>query len=305
MKTKLQLAAGIALVQLTSPVLFADEPTPEIAGLQKAAADFVVAYNKKDSAALAALFTEEGEIADLTGEDLTSGRDQIKARYDVVFANDPAQIAVEVDSVRLVAPTLAIEDGTFHLTPADDESAPPTSTSYTAVLMKNGDGVWQIASTRSIKDVTDAAGQLADLAKVVKGEWTSRSSDGVKLDLAIGWDASGKFLSGETLSTTADAKPQPGTIRISWDAARKSIVSWIFDAEGGSTLGIWTPTEEGWLIRSEGTTADGETISATQKITEEDSGTLVWKATNRVVDGEAQPDNTLRLVRQAPEPSEN
>lgn len=305
MKTKLQLAAGIALVQLTSPVLFADEPTPEIAGLQKAAADFVVAYNNKDSAALAALFTEEGEIADLTGEDLTSGRDQIKARYDGVFANDPAQIAVEVDSVRLVAPTLAIEDGTFHLTPADDESAPPTSTSYTAVLMKNGDGVWQIASTRSIKDVTDAAGQLADLAKVVKGEWTSRSSDGVKLDLAIGWDASGKFLSGETLSTTADAKPQPGTIRISWDAARKSIVSWIFDAEGGSTLGIWTPTEEGWLIRSEGTTADGETISATQKITEEDSGTLVWKATNRVVDGEAQPDNTLRLVRQAPEPSEN
>lgn len=35
--------------------------------------------------------------------------------------------------------------------------------------MKNADGVWQIASTRDLKDSTDAAGQLADLADVLKG----------------------------------------------------------------------------------------------------------------------------------------
>ena len=305
MKTNLQLTAGIALALLMSPALFAEESSPEIVGLQKAAADFVTAYNNKDSDALAALFTEDGEIADLNGEELTSGRAQVKARYDGVFADDPAQIAIEVDSVRLVAPNLAIEDGTFHLTPADDEDAPPKSTSYTAVLMKNSEGIWQIASTRNIKDVTDAAGQINDLAKVLKGEWTSRSSDGVQLDLAIGWDASGKFLSGEMLTTIADAEPQPGSIRISWDTARKSIVSWMFDAAGGSTLGIWTPTGDGWMIRSEGTTAEGETLTASQNLTAEDRGTLIWSATNRIVDGEVQPDNTLRLVRQAPEPSED
>jgi uncharacterized protein (TIGR02246 family) len=305
MKPNLQLSAGIAFALLTSSALLAEEPTPEIAGLQKAAADFVIAYNNKDSAALAALFTEDGEIADLNGEELTSGRDQVKARYDGIFADDPAQIAIEVDSVRLVAPNLAIEDGTFHLTPADDENAPPTSTSYTAVLMKNGDGVWQIASTRSLDDVTDAAGQLADLAKVLKGEWTSRTSDGVQLDLAFGWDASGKFLSGEMLSTTSDAEPQPGTIRISWDAARKSIVSWMFDAEGGSTFGIWTPAGDGWMIRSEGTTAEGESRTATQKLTTEGNETLIWAITDRVIDGEIESDTTLRIVRQVPEPSED
>lgn len=303
MKPYQKLAAGLALALLMSPALFAEEPTPEIAGLQKAAADFVTAYNQQDAAAIAALFTEDGEISDLTGEELTSGREDIKTRYEEVFANDPPQIAIEVGSVRLVAPNLAIEDGTFHLTPADDGNAPPTSTSYSAVLMKNGEGLWQIASTRRIKDVTEAAGQLADLAEVLKGEWTYTSPDGVRLDLAFGWDASGKFLSGEMLTTTADAEPQAGTIRIGWDASKKQLVSWMFDAAGGFTHGVWTPDEDGWLIRSEGTTADGETLNVIQQLTPEGKDTLIWAATNRVIDGEKQPDKTLRIVRQAPEPA--
>lgn len=281
----------------------AEEPTPEIAGLQKAASDFVIAYNNKDAAAIAALFTEDGEMADLTGGELTSGRGEIKARYEEVFANDPPQMSIEVDSVRLVAPNLAIEDGTFHLTPATDGDASPRSTSYTAVLMKNSGGLWQIASTRRLKDVTEAAGQLADLADALKGEWTYTNPEGVRLDLAFGWDASGKFLSGEMLTTTADAEPQDGSIRIGWDASKKQLVSWMFDAAGGFTHGVWTPDEDGWLIRSEGTTADGETLNASQQLTPEGMNTLIWAATNRVIDGEKQPDKTLRLVRQAPEPA--
>ncbi|MDP3851469.1 MAG: SgcJ/EcaC family oxidoreductase [Luteolibacter sp.] len=283
----------------------AQEPTPEIAGLRMAASDFVTAYNKKDAAAIAALFTEDGEMADLSGTNPTSGSGDIQARYEEIFADTPPQIAIEVDSVRLVAPGLAIEDGTYHLTPADDETAPPRSTTYTAVLMKDAAGAWRIASTRSIKDVTGAAGQLCDLAEVLKGEWTSRTSDGVQLDLAFGWDSTGRFLSGKMLTTAADSEPQEGDIRIGWDAARKSIVSWMFDAAGGSTHGVWTPTETGWLIRSEGTTAEGETLNANQELTTEGKDTLIWTATNRVIDGEKQEDKTLRIVRQAPQPSED
>jgi hypothetical protein len=169
--------------------------------------------------------------------------------------------------------------------------------------MKNSEGLWQIASTRRLKDVTEAAGQLADLADALKGEWTYTGPEGVRLDLAFGWDASGKFLSGEMLTTTADAEPQAGTVRIGWDASKKLLVSWMFDAAGGFTHGAWTPDEDGWLIRSEGTTADGETLNASQQLTPEGKDTLIWAATNRVIDGEKQPDKTLRLVRQAPEPA--
>lgn len=285
--------------------LHAEEPAAEIAGLQQAAADFVIAYNKQDAAAIAALFTEDGEITDITGEELTSGREQIKALYEGVFADSPPQIAIEVDSVRLVAPNLAIEDGTYHLTPAGDEEAPPASTRYTATLLKNSDGMWQIASTRGLNDITAAAGQLAALADVLKGEWTSRSDDGVQLDLAFGWSASGTFLTGEMLTTTSDAEPQAGTIRISWDASEQHIVSWMFDAHGGFTHGIWTATDEGWLIRSEGTTADGETLTANQKLTSEGADTLLWAASQRIIDGESVPDKAMRIVRHAPEPSED
>ncbi len=299
MKASIHLCLALACAMQ----VHAEEPSPDISGLQKAATDFVAAYNNKDAAALAALFTEDGEMSDITGRDRTSGRAEIQARYEEVFAEDSPSMAIEVDSVRLVAPNLAIEDGTFHLTPSGDGSAPPHSTKYTAVLMKNDKGVWQIASTRDLDDATDATGQLSDLESVLKGEWTSRSSDGVQLDFAIGWDPTGKFLIGETLATTADSEPQPGSMRIGWNAARKSIVSWIFDANGGVVQGIWTPTEDGWLIRAEGTTAEGETVTINQELTTENNDTLIWAATNRVVDGEKQPDTKLRIVRQAPEPA--
>jgi len=281
----------------------ADEPDPALAGLEKAAASFVIAYNDRKAADIAALFTENGEITDLSGDELTTGREAIKARYENIFDDDDApKMAVEVESVRLVAPNLAIEDGTVHLTPPG-EGATPRSFAYTATLLKSEAGVWQIASTRDLGDATDAAGHLADLAEVLKGDWTCRNQDGVVLDLAIGWDKSGKFLSGETLTTISDGKPQEGSIRIGWNAARSAIASWIFDAEGGVVQGLWTPTDEGWLIRAEGTTAEGETLTAMQELTREDKDTLLWKVTNKVIDGEKQPDTTLRIVRQAPEPS--
>ena len=116
MKTNNRMTIGIAFAMFAHSGLRAAEPSPEISGLQQTATDFVTAYNKKDAAAVAALFAENGEITDLSGEDTTSGRAAIKARYEELFADKEApEIAVEVESVRLVTPTVAIEDGTYHL----------------------------------------------------------------------------------------------------------------------------------------------------------------------------------------------
>jgi len=280
--------------------LFAEEPSPEIAGLRQSATDFVTAYNKKDAAAVAMLFAEQGEI--VQGDEVTSGRKEIQARYEAIFKEDSRQIAIEVKDVRLVAPTIAIEDGIYHISRPDDENMPPRSTAYTAVMLKNDKGKWQIASCRDGEDVTDAAGQLGELEEALRGEWTTHA-EGIEVDYAFGWDPTGKFLLGDILTTKADAEPQSGTIRIGWNAAKKSIVSWVFDAEGGANEGTWTASDDGWMIRTEGTTADGEVVSTSQKLTAEGKDTLVWSVTNRVIGGKKQPDITLRLVRQAPEPA--
>ena len=304
MKPPTPIAAGFLLALLTASGLRAQEEpaSPEIAGLQQAAADFVLAYNAKDAAAIAALFTENGEMADLRAEDTTTGRAGIQARYEEIFAaGDTPAVAVEVDSVRLVGKDLAIEDGTVHYTPPGD-NAPAKSTAYTAVLQKNGAGAWQIASTRALADTTGAAGQLAELAAALKGDWTCQK-EGLRLDLAFGWDGSGNFVAGEMLATAADAEPQTTSLRVGWDAARKTVTWWSFDDGGGFAKGDWTATDDGWLIRTEGTTADGETTSANQTLTPQGKDTLLWTAKDRLVDGEKLPDVELRLVRQAPEPA--
>lgn len=301
---KATLASCLATALIASGPIHAEEVDPSIVGLAEAAGSFVKAYTEEDASAIANLFTEDGEMSDLAGEEIITGRDAIQARYEEIFsADDVPGMALEVDSVRLVAPNLAIEDGTVHLTPPE-EDAPPRSFKYSAVLLKNDAGTWQIASTRDLSDVSDPEAELFELSKLLGGDWTCHIGE-VRLDLAIGWEDTGKFLVGEMLTTTPDGEPQTGSIRIGWNAARKSIASWMFDSRGGSRQSLWTPTEDGWLIRTEGTTADGETVTASQTLATDGGDALVWSVSQKVIDGEAQPDSSLRLVRRPPEPADN
>jgi hypothetical protein len=168
--------------------------------------------------------------------------------------------------------------------------------------LKNSAGEWQIASTRTLKDASDAGGELAGLAAQLKGDWTCQKGE-LRHDFAFGWDDSGKFLTGEMLTTSPDAEPLATHLRIGWDGARKTTTWWTFDGAGGFAKGDWTRTEDGWLIRTEGVTADGETMSANQQLSFDGKDTMLWTATGRLVDGEKLPDNELRIVRQSPEPA--
>jgi uncharacterized protein (TIGR02246 family) len=302
MKPNVRLSTGIALAVLAHTGLRAEEPAPEIAGLEKAAEEFVIAYNNKDAAALAALFTEQGELVDLNAEEVITGRGDIEAHYKERFAEDEVpSVAVEVDSVRIVAPKTAVEDGKLHFTPPGDDE-PARSVTYTAVLSQSEAGAWQVASTRTLTDVTSQEGHLADLLDSLKGDWTGQR-DGLRLDLAFGWDESGKFISGEMLAATSDGKPVETSIRLGWDGAKKSVTGWTYDSGGGTGHSVWTPDDDRWTVRTEGTTADGETMSANQHLTFEDDNTFIWTSSDRIVDGETLPDTELRIVRRAPEPA--
>lgn len=303
MKPSKRNRAWIAAVAILTPTtLWAAEPVDEIPGLQKASEDFVIAYNKKDAEAIANLFTEDGEMVDLSGDDMSSGREEIRERYEEVFEDEQApSVAIEVGSVRLVAPGVAVEDGTAHFTPPGDDE-PARSITYTAVLTKAADASWKVASSRNLEDVTEPAGHLASLRDALKGDWSAQRDD-MRVDLAIGWDDTGHFLSGEMLVMQPDAEPLTTTIRFGWDGANKAVNCWTFDNAGGFAKAVWTEDEDGnFSIRTEGTTASGETMSANQHLTFENNDTFVWSVSDRLINGEAQPDTTLRVVRRAPEP---
>lgn len=283
----------------------ATAPAAEAAGdaelepLGKAAARFVAAFNAKDPATIASLFLPSGEIISRHGDEIR-GREDIEAYYRDLFAGETVpQIALEASSVRLVTPGIAIEDGVVHLTTAENE--PVKSVSYSVTQVKQPDGSWLIASSRDHLEVTPPSEHLKPLIWLA-GEWTYEGDDGVRMQLAIDLDNSGNFLIGEAVAIDPEGDLQTTSLRIGWNPATSSVFWWTFDSDGGNASGQWTRSGDGWLVRTSGITADGETNAATQKITMDGGDTIVWAATDRVRAGETQPDNTLRFVRRAPDP---
>ncbi len=291
------------------PCLAADKPaeaaasddTPadaDIEALGKAATRFVEAYNKKDAAGVAALFLPNAEMITRDGSTVR-GRAEIETRYKEFFAGDDVpQVALEASELRMIAPGIAIEDGTLHFTDPD-ESEPVKSITYTATQVKQADGSWLIASTRDQLEVTPPSERIKPLAGLA-GDWTF-SSDDLRMDLSMDLDASGNYLLGEAVATDGDGDVQTTSIRIGWNPACSSVFWWTFDSAGGNAAGQWTRSGDEWLIRTSGVTADAETNAATQRLSFDGPDTLVWKSTDRVMGGEAQPDLELKFVRRAPD----
>ena len=271
----------------------------ELESLGKSAARFVAAFNAKDAATIAGLFLPSGEIISRNGDPIR-GREEIESFYKDLFAGETVpQIALEASSVRLVTPGVAIEDGVVHLTTS--ESEPVKSVSYSVTQVKQSDGSWLIASSRDHLEVTPPSEHLKPLVWLV-GEWTYEGDDGLRMELAIDLDNSGNFLLCEAVAITTEGDVQNTSARIGWNPATSSVFWWTFDSDGGNASGQWTRSGDGWLLRTSGITADGETNAATQKITMDGGDTILWETTDRVRAGETQPDATLRFVRRAPDP---
>lgn len=271
----------------------------ELESLGKAAARFVAAFNAKDAATIAGLFLPSGEIISRNGDEIR-GREEIEAFYKDLFAGETVpQIALEASSVRIVAPGVAIEDGIVHTTTAENE--PVKSVSYSVTQVKQPDGTWLIASSRDHLEVTPPSEHLKPLVWLA-GEWTYEGDDGVRMQLAIDLDNSGNFLVGEAIAVTPGGDLQITSLRIGWNPATSSVFWWTFDSDGGNASGQWTRSGDGWLVRTSGITADGETNAATQKISMDGGDTIIWETSDRVRAGESLPDATLRFVRRAPDP---
>ena len=114
-----------------------------IAGLVAA---FTKAFNAGDAAAAAATFAEDALVID-EHNGRTEGRAAIRAGLAASFAASPGStIAIKVNSLRILGPDTALEEGKTTITPAGaDES--PEITHFTVVYIKK-DGQWLQSAVR-------------------------------------------------------------------------------------------------------------------------------------------------------------
>ena len=109
----LVLAASAARAQAPPPAT-TTALDPARAADAKALSDLVTAFERAfeagDAGALAAMFTDDAQVADDAGS--TRGRKSIEARFAAYFAEHPkARLAIKVDDLRFLTPDVAIEEG--------------------------------------------------------------------------------------------------------------------------------------------------------------------------------------------------
>ena len=255
-------------------------------------------YNKGDSKALAALFTENAEVVEADG-DRYQGRSLVEQAFAETFATDKgAKIAFAVDAIRVLTPDAAKEEGQSVVTPV---KGAPISRLYTVLYVRR-DGRWLISSVREEADpLARPHDRLKDLEWMV-GEWVEERSDSV-VRLTCRWSDDGNFL---LRSVTVRHRGKPVlTIsqRIGWDPVARQIRSWEFDSEGGFGEGKWSRDGERWVVKHTDVQPEGVTSSATNVMTRERADLIRWVSTDRVSGDRSDPgEEAYELVRVPPAP---
>ncbi len=256
--------------------------------IRAAAASFVESFKKRDAAAIAAQWTNDGIYVNEEGERF-AGRESIQAEYQTLFDNSPddLELRLEIDSIRLINPQTAIEEGRAALTPQPPGEVRVMSR-YTAIHVQQ-DGRWLMSDVHdTLVELPPDLGQLKDLNWLV-GDWSSSNQD-AKLEVTVRWIENDQFLARSYSATKAGKVISRGLQIIGVDPSTEQITSWSFGGDGSHAVGLWIPHEKGWLVDSNGVMKDGTETTATDILSPKDKDTLLWKSVNRSMGDTLLPD---------------
>jgi uncharacterized protein (TIGR02246 family) len=291
MKTRLFhfLALPVLLLSFAVRLGWAEQPkdaAKEEAALQKRAEAFVEVFNNGDAKALAAFFTRDGDMVDTEGNHL-KGRKAIEEAYQKLFAKTKgAKLFIRITSLRMVSPTLALEDG---LTEVLIPDAPPSAARYTVVYVKQ-DGEWYFESVREAIAVPPSnAKHLEDLSFLI-GHWVEDAEKGGSSRASYSWAEQGNFIVNTFELTMKDVSIGGGTQWIGWDAAAKKARAWSFIFNGGFAEGVWTKDGNTWKIAVSASMPDGSKLTATNVLKKIDADHFSVHFIDRSLNGKTLPD---------------
>jgi len=278
----------------------AEKRSPDEDEIRHTAETFTKAYNQGDATAAAAHFTTDAEYIDEQGN-VFEGRGAIEKNLRRFFAeNLGAMLEIHIESIRVLNPGVAVEDGTTVVTSKD--GAPLAHSRYLAVHA-GSNGKWQVATVRehAPKGERRHREELEQLAWLV-GDWIDESDESI-VNFTCRPVDDGNFLLREFTVTVAGEEVLYGSQRIGWDPLTGRLRGWTFDSQGGHFEGVWHRDGDSWLLNSTGVTADGQTASGTSIFTYVNPHTITWQAVDHEIEGMRTPDSELyTLVRKGPLP---
>jgi uncharacterized protein (TIGR02246 family) len=291
------LAGGLVAALAIGALSARDSPSPDTkpppadeAAVRALARDFAAAFNKGDAKAVAAQWTDAGEMFDTDGTPLI-GRAAIEQAFaDFFTANPRARIEVLVGSIRFPAPDLAVEEGM--LRQSGSAKGLPTTTFYAATHVRAG-GRWRTAVSREW-----GAGQdrLEDLDWLI-GKWTGGPKDQM-VTMTIAREEQAPYLRIRMTRQEGTKTVSAGTIQIGLDPQAGVIHSWHFNEDGAVGQAFWTRDGNRWALDASGAMAGGATATAVNLISRQGPDEFTWQSVDRQVNDTDLPNTTpIRFTR--------
>ena len=300
-------ARHCALAAMSAVLLFAvsaqaaqkPKSSPDEDAVRAAVESYVAAYNRADAKAVAHYWSEDAEWVSPSGERF-QGRPAIQREMEALFAESKGlKIEVIDPTVRLLSPDVALEEGTVRVVRPGE---PPVDSTYIAVHGKKH-GQWKLETVRetSVPDAAPAHQQLKQLEWLV-GEWVDESPN-VVVEHRCRWSEDGHFLLGQFVVQWEGRPAMKGDLRIGWDPLTRQLKSWVFDSEGGYAEGLWTKIGDRWVVKSNGVQPDGSTASATNTYAPSGRDQYLFTSSDRIIGGQLEPDQNVKIVRKPPQPT--
>lgn len=267
--------------------------------VSKALAALAKAFNDRDPKAISELFTPQGEFIDADANVFDSHA-AIAGEFEALFQLNPTNtIELTSEEIREISPEVLSVDCVATFAGADESS--PDDIDFSALLVKQSDGQWLLASIRSEGegDLRTPAARLQRLEWLI-GEWIDESGDStMRTDTRLSED--GNFLITDFGIHVGGRQVMSGTQLIGWDASLDKFRSWVFDSEGGHAEGIWTELEDAWIVKVTSVRPDGDVCSATNIYEPQGPEAYVFSVVDRIVGNETEPDFAALVVRKPPE----
>jgi uncharacterized protein (TIGR02246 family) len=289
------LVGGIGLPAVTSVrAQNTTQPTAAEQAIRKDVDAYAASYNKGDIDAVGRHWTPDSEYINDEGK-TTKGRDAIVELFKKGrVARKGYSFKVTVQSVRLIKPDVALEDGTVALTAPDGSTE---KTPFSAVLVKS-DNAWLLSRVQDIPSAAEPQEvspyrQLKQLEWMI-GQWEDEHKE---IRLNCHWAPGKSFLIQEYTIKRPNTEALEITQRVAWDPTNEQLRSWIFDSKGGFSEGAWQRKGNQWDVGVAGVLPDGHKATAQQVWTFVDDKSFKWQALDREVDGHPLADTAVTFRR--------